>query len=54
MRTGAARGLQCLSAVSTINGEASLAVQYASREELGASPFPELEALFLDILRAGH
>lgn len=85
------RGLQCLSAISAINGESSLAVQYASevielepfretayqqlmrlhaqmgnraealrvfgrcrellREELGASPSPETEALFLHILR---
>jgi DNA-binding SARP family transcriptional activator len=85
------RGLQCLSAVSAVNGEAALAVQYASevvelepfretayqelmrvhaqmgnraealrvfgrcrellREELGANPSPETEALFLDLLR---
>ena len=81
-------------AVSAANGEASLAVQYASevidlepfretaysqlmrlhaqmgdnaealrvfgrcrellRHEIGASPSPELEALFLEILRAGQ
>jgi DNA-binding SARP family transcriptional activator len=85
------RGLQCLSAVSAVNGESSLAIQYATevielepfretayqqlmrlhaqmgnraealrvfgrcrellREELGASPSPETEALFLQILR---
>jgi DNA-binding SARP family transcriptional activator len=94
LRTLLARGLQCLSAVSAINGETSLAVQYANevidlepfretayeqlmrlhakmgnraealrvfgrcrellREELGASPSPELEALFLQILRASQ
>lgn len=94
LRTLLARGLQCLSAVSAMNGEPSLAVQYASevieiepfretaylqlmqlharmgnraealrvfghcrellREELGASPSPELEAVFLEILRGGR
>ena len=94
LRTLLARGLECLSAVSAVNRETPLAVQYASevidlepfretaysqlmrlhaemgnraealrvfgrcrellREELGASPSPELEALFLEILRAGQ
>lgn len=94
LRTVLARGLECLSAVSAMNGEAALAVQYARevidlepfretaysqlmrlhaqmgnraealrvfgrcrellREELGTSPSPELEAVFLEILRAGQ
>ena len=94
LRTLLARGLACLSAVSALNGETALAVQYASevidlepfretaysqlmqlhaqmgnraealrvfgrcrellREELGTSPSPELESLFLKILRAGQ
>ena len=94
LRALLARELECLSAVSVVNGETALAVQYASevidvepfretaysqlmrlheqmgnraealrvfgrcrellREELGASPSPELEAQFLEILRGGR
>ena len=93
LRSGLARGLHCLSAISAATGEPSLAVRYAAelvalepfretgyqslmrlhhalgdraealrvfdrcrallREELGTSPSPQTEAVFLEILRAG-
>jgi DNA-binding SARP family transcriptional activator len=92
LKSTTVRGLQCLSEVSTLNGELPLAVQYATeivdlepfretayqnlmrlqarlgnraealrvftkcrellRDELGASPSPATEALFLEIMRA--